>query len=152
MFALAETAAILRQAHEIGLKPKQWHVSNQLSSFELVDMVGDIAVGAEQVNAFDPGMDKPEAVEFVNALEEFLGRGRAYMTTAMGYEGGMRMFKAIEHANSLDAEAITAALREVEWTGTLSSGAFDELGRITFSFYIMAIKADGSLEAIATVQ
>lgn len=146
VFALAETATVLRQAHEIGLKPQQWHVSNQLSSYELVDMVGDIAVGIEQANAFDPGMDKPATVEFINALEDFLGRGRAAMVTAMGYDGGMRMFKAIEHANSLDADDIVAALHEVEWTGALSSGAFDELGRIKFDLYIMKIRADGSLE------
>lgn len=146
VLALAEPATILKQAHEIGYEPGLWHLNNQVSSFELAKMVGDLVVGVEQVNAFDPAMDKPAVVEFVTALEEFLSRGRAYLTTAMGYEAGMRMFMAIEYANSLDADEIVAALHEVEWAGALATGSFDELGRVKLAYHIMEIQADGSLK------
>lgn len=60
----------------------------------------------------------------------------------------MRMYMAIEKANSFAREKIVNALREVEWQGVVSMGAFDEYGNAKFKATLAEITTKGDYRAL----
>ena len=65
-------------------------------------------------------------------------------TEAIGYEGPMRMFMAMEKTNSLDREAIARALYEVEWEGVIFTGSYGPDGEGNYGGELMAVTREGS--------
>jgi branched-chain amino acid transport system substrate-binding protein len=141
-----DTPTVLLQAHELGFEPKLWKVHNAVNMAELFDLVGELAVGAIIGTSYSPELETPGVQDFVEEMTNFMSYETACaMTAAIGYDGAMRMFMAIDEANSLDREAINAAMPTVYFDGAFSSGYFSEDGQIDYLIIQMELQADGTL-------
>lgn len=147
-----ETATIFLQADELGLKPKEWMISNIVVIPQLMGAVGDLAVGTMLYTLPDAMTDeRPVAKEFVSELIARKGEEAAPMLALfypIMYDGVNRMFMAIEHVNSFDADEICRGLKEVEWVGVGTTGSFDETGQATIRGWMHIIQPDGSLKEL----
>jgi len=141
-----DAPTILKQANEIGLKV-QWIFTNQLKSHELVEQTGELAVGVWQVVTYDPAWDRDSVRTFNKEAEALIGR-LPTSSEALGYEGPMRMFMAMEKAKSLEADKIVEALYQVDWEGAFFIGKYDRDGECTSSSMLMQIMADGTYAEI----
>ena len=139
-------ATILKQANEIGLKA-QWWVSTQTPAKQLVEQAGELAVGVWQTSMYDPESEKASQKVFNEETEAFLGHAPTTLEI-LGYEGTMRMFMAMELADSLDRDKIVEALYQVDWDGVYFTGKYHEDGEGTSASILMQVTAEGTYARI----
>jgi branched-chain amino acid transport system substrate-binding protein len=145
----SEVATILLQAQELGLKPKQWIISDLVYVPQLIGAVGDLASGALLYTVPDVITDERQVAK--NFIAEMISREgeEAAMQLAlyysMQYDCVIRMLMAIEHVDSFDPDKICQGLKDVEWEGVMTTGSFDETGQAQIIAAMMAIQPDGTL-------
>jgi branched-chain amino acid transport system substrate-binding protein len=138
-----DAVTILKQANEIGFKP-QWMVSTQVPVNQLIEQIGgELTAGVWQIVMYDPESDRASIKQFNEEAQAYLGRPPSLLET-LGYEGTMRMFMAIELANSLDREEIVQALYEVDWDGVYFVGKYHANGEGTVGATTMQMTAEGT--------
>ena len=141
--------AMLRQAREIGLKV-QWIIGDQVTARQLVEQAGDAAVGVWQPTTFDPRSERPSVCIFLEEARASMDRIPT-ATEAIGYEGPMRVFMAMEKAGSLDRDAIVRALYEVEWEGVIFMGCYRPDGEGNYGGELMAVTGQGTYVKVKTL-
>lgn len=137
-----DAITILKQAKEIGLET-EWFVGSQVSAAELLEQLGDLAVGVWQTVMMDLEADTASMKGFLVEAEAFIGK-EPTMLNGLGYEGSMRMLMAIDLANSLDGSEIVDALYQVDWEGVYFTGKYHADGEGTMAAKTMQLTADGT--------
>ena len=142
-----DAMTILKQANEIGFKP-QWMVSTQVPINQLIEQLGgELTAGVWQIVMYDPESDRASIKEFNKETEAYLGRPPSLLET-LGYEGTMRMFMAMELADSLDRDKIVEALYQVDWDGVYFIGKYHANGEGTVGATTMQMTAEGTYAPI----
>lgn len=142
-----DAVTILKQANEIGFKP-QWMVSTQVPINQLIEQIGgELTAGVWQIVMYDPESDRASIKVFNEETKAYLGRLPSLLET-LGYEGAMRMFMAMELANSLDRDKIVEALYQVDWDGVYFVGKYHANGEGTVGATTMQMTAEGTYARI----
>jgi len=142
-----DAVTILKQANEIGFKP-QWMVSTQVPINQLIEQIGgELTAGVWQIVMYDPESERASIKVFNEETEAYLGRLPSLLET-LGYEGAMRMFMAMELADSLDRDKIVEALYKVDWEGVYFVGKYLANGEGTVGATTMQMTAEGTYARI----
>lgn len=141
-----EARLILRQMHELGVKPSQGWYADYPTLWS--NEVQDIAEVAEGIKGLRPGTstDFYES-EYAEAYEEKYDEAPTTAFGAFGYDATMIIALAIEEAGSTDADAVKDQLRTVSRTykGVTGDKEFDENGMQVDETYRRMIYRDGEL-------
>jgi branched-chain amino acid transport system substrate-binding protein len=115
-YAGSEAINFVRQYDSFGIKDEiPLYGSGFLTSQLYLDAEGPAALGVITSLHYLPTLDTPENQSFVEAFQEKAGRLPSEYAV-QGYDAGRALVEAV-NAGATDRESITAALREVQYTG-----------------------------------
>lgn len=142
-----EARLILRQMHELGMKPPQGWYADYPTMWS--NEVKDIAEVAEGVKGLRPGPSGGGFYEseYADAYEERFGEPPTTAFGAYAYDAAMLAALAIEEAGSTDPDAIKDAMHKVAetYTGVTGDKTFDENGMQVDETYRSMVYRDGEL-------
>lgn len=141
----ADSALVVRQYNELGLKEIPFVGSNALPMPQVLDLVtGEQADGLYASTDFFGDTSDPVLNEFLTKFEERTGIA-AERYAAMYYSAAYLVADAIERAGSTDSEAIREALAATDgFQCVLGSLKANEFGELNSTLFILAI--DGNKE------
>lgn len=133
-----EVGHILRQAAELGFKPK--FLMNNMEDYNLIEIAGNAAEGVFfAIPVFDPNNPNPKIQNFVNAYKEGYGR-LPDMFAADGYDAVYLVKLAIEKGD-YDGESIKNTLYTIQdFPGVNGKITFDENGDVIKPLTIKTVK------------
>lgn len=141
-----EARLILRQMHELGVKPPQGWYADYPTLWS--NEVRDIAQVAEGIKGLRPGTstDFYES-EYADAYEEKFGEPPTTAFGAFAYDAAMLVALAIDKAGSTDADKVREQMRPVSRTykGVTGGKTFDENGMQVDETYRRMIYRNGEL-------
>lgn len=140
---VAEGAAILRQAHELGLKT-QFIGSGGLMSDKLIELAGPAAEGFAVSTMYEPSTTNPVGAEFGKRFLKRFGIA-AGTHSALGYDAMRLVADAIRRAGSTDGVAIQKALMATRDFETVQGPpgtkvVFDDIGGAHFKIGLAVVK------------
>lgn len=134
-----EAGLIIKQARELGIKAGFMSGDGTIDP-KFIEIAGQAAEGTYLTFGQDPEKI-PTAREFLNKYRQRFGDPGPYSIYA--YDAANILLTAIKEANSLDGNAISKKLHELEFTGALGSIKFDEKGDVVKSPYVVWITQNG---------
>ena len=149
-------ALIAIQAKEVGLKAQLLGADGWdgvLRSLDEKNM--DAVEGVVFTNHFTPADPDPKVQDFTARYREAYGSDPSSFA-ALGYDGAMMLFQAIENAGSTDSAAINEALANLQYEGVTGSIHYEGTGNpvknvkfVTVKDGAYALMADGTEETPA---
>jgi len=140
---IAEGAAILRQARELGLGT-QFIGSGGLMSDKLIELAGPSSEGFAISTMYEPSTNNPVGAEFGKRFAKRFGVA-ANTHSALGYDAMRVVADAVRRAGSTDGAAIQKALMATKEFLTVQGPpgtrtAFDDIGGAHFKIGLSVVK------------
>lgn len=140
---VAEGTAILRQAHELGLKT-QFIGSGGLMSDKLIELAGPAAEGFAISTMYEPSTNNPVGAEFGKRFAKRFGVA-ANTHSALGYDALRVLADAIRRAGSTEGIAIRSALMATREFEAVQGPAgtkvvYDDIGGAHFKIGLSVVK------------
>jgi branched-chain amino acid transport system substrate-binding protein len=140
---IAEGAAILRQASELGLTT-QFIGSGGLMSDKLTELAGRAAEGFAISTMYEPSTNNPVGAEYGKRFQKRFGVG-ANTHSALGYDALRVLIDAIQRAKSTDGPAVRNALVATREFLTVQGPpgtkvVFDEIGGAHFRIGLSVVR------------
>lgn len=135
---------ILNQAQDIGFRPEVIWLSGEAINPTSLSLDAAILEGVYAGAVFNPYSDDPLTKAFSDAYKEIHGIEPGYFA-ATNYDSMKYLAAAMEAAGSIDdVEAISAALRTVDYTGPRGHLAMNENGQVQLNARVVTV-VDGKL-------
>jgi len=142
-----EARLILRQMHELGLKPpKGWYADYMTMWSNEVKKIHEVADGIKGLRPGPSGGGFYES-EYADAYEKAYGEAPTTAFGAYAYDAAMIVGLAIDKAGSANPDAIKDAMSEVasHYKGVTGGKTFDDNGMQVDETYRRMIYKDGKL-------
>ncbi len=144
-----DAISFTQQADQFGLLDDVGITGTSMQQ-EFFPATADIIAGEVTAQPYSDQVDSEENAAFVEAYrDEFDFEDPIPVVAATSYHAAHYIAEAVEAAGSTDAEAISAQMPEVEYSGLIGSGSFDAENH-TFSSHmrLLEIGEDGAYEPI----
>jgi branched-chain amino acid transport system substrate-binding protein len=144
-----DLSRVVAQYYEMGLEGKMLIMDPTSGTFneKFIELAKENANGIVGASRFVASIPTPAAQKFV---ADYKGRYNAdpEKYAQAGYDCARMVALAIGKADSLDTEAVRAALAGLQYEGPQGKAHFDEKNQLIIDEYIIAVK-DGKLEVVA---
>ncbi|ESR25269.1 ABC transporter substrate-binding protein [Lutibaculum baratangense] len=114
---------------------------------DILDQMGDVALGAITAQHYSAAHDSPENKEFVDAFKEANGNSRPNFMAVGGYDGMHLVYEALKATDGETGEALVEAMKGLSWESPRGPVSIDpETRDIVQDIYIREVKEqDGEL-------
>lgn len=110
----------------------------------ILQAVGDAALGVKNGSQWSKDLDNPANVEFVKAYREEYGRLPS-LYSAQGYDAANLILSALEKAEVTDADAFRAALEEADFDSVRGAFAFGNNHHPIQNIYVREVVKEGGV-------
>ena len=114
---------------------------------DLLNGMGDVALGAITTHHYSAGHDSPENKAFVEAFKKANNGMRPNFMAVGGYDGMHLIYEALKKTNGMTGEALVNGMKGMSWTSPRGPVSIDPQTRdIIQNVYVRKVeKKDGEL-------